>query len=237
MLEGATSSAGAVRKVERKLAKLSEPEQIRRVWSLRLQFPPPSGPPGLFVLDNVEVKRGEFELGPISLTISPGQRLRIKGPNGSGKSLLIDVLTGSALETGGRSGRPQPCEIGVLDQQRSVVPVQREPLVDWFPGASGLELVDARTLLAKFGLGGTDVTRAMHTLSPGERTRVGLALLTTRAFGALILDEPTNHLDLPAIEQLESALHAYEGTLIVVTHDEEFAERLVFDQSIELRRQ
>ncbi len=82
-----------------------------------------------------------------------------------------------------------------------------------------------------------EVNRPMHTLSPGERTRVGLALLTTKAFGALILDEPTNHLDIPAIEQLESALCAYDGTLIVVTHDEEFAERLALDQSIELRRQ
>ncbi len=237
MLEGATSSAGSVRKVERKLAKLSAPEQVRRVWSLRLQFPAPPGPPGLFVLDNIVVKRGEFELGPISLTISPGQRARINGPNGSGKSLLINVLTGSIGETGGRSGLPQPGEIGVLDQQRSSVPAQQERLVDWFPDASGLEPVEARTLLAKFGLGGDDVTRPMHTLSPGERTRVGLALLTTKAFGALILDEPTNHLDLPAIEQLESALCAYDGTLIVVTHDEEFAERLAVDQLIELRRQ
>ena len=76
-----------------------------------------------------------------------------------------------------------------------------------------------RTLLAKFGLGGEHVHRGADSLSPGERTRAALALLQARGVNLLVLDEPTNHLDLPAIEQLESALAAYEGTLLLVTHD------------------
>ncbi|HET9118651.1 MAG TPA: ABC transporter ATP-binding protein, partial [Pseudonocardiaceae bacterium] len=75
------------------------------------------------------------------------------------------------------------------------------------------------TLLAKFGLGAEHVHRACATLSPGERTRAGLALLQARGVNLLVLDEPTNHLDLPAIEQLESALESYPGTLLFVTHD------------------
>ncbi len=82
-----------------------------------------------------------------------------------------------------------------------------------------LEPADIRTLLAKFGLKAEHVLRPAATLSPGERTRAALALLQGRGVNLLVLDEPTNHLDLPAIEQLESALDAYEGTLLLVTHD------------------
>ena len=72
------------------------------------------------------------------------------------------------------------------------------------------------------------------TLSPGERTRAGLALLTARGVNCLILDEPTNHLDLEAIEELETALETYEGCLIVVTHDRRFLERLAVTRTITL---
>jgi ATPase subunit of ABC transporter with duplicated ATPase domains len=78
---------------------------------------------------------------------------------------------------------------------------------------------EVRTLLAKFGLGAEHVHRGADSLSPGERTRAALALLQARGVNLLVLDEPTNHLDLPAIEQLESALASYQGTLLLVTHD------------------
>jgi ATPase subunit of ABC transporter with duplicated ATPase domains len=78
---------------------------------------------------------------------------------------------------------------------------------------------EVRTLLAKFGLKAVHVLRPAGTLSPGERTRAALALLQARGVNLLVLDEPTNHLDLPAIEQLESALSSYTGTLLLVTHD------------------
>jgi ATPase subunit of ABC transporter with duplicated ATPase domains len=81
-----------------------------------------------------------------------------------------------------------------------------------------------RTLLAKFGLIAEHVLRPAATLSPGERTRAGLALLQARGINVLVLDEPTNHLDLPAIEQLEQALDSYEGTLLLVTHDRRMLE-------------
>jgi ATPase subunit of ABC transporter with duplicated ATPase domains len=74
-------------------------------------------------------------------------------------------------------------------------------------------------LLAKFGLRGDHVMRTAATLSPGERTRAALALLQARGVNMLVLDEPTNHLDLPAIEQLESALESFGGTVLLVTHD------------------
>ncbi len=85
--------------------------------------------------------------------------------------------------------------------------------------ATGLTVPEARSLLAKFGLGALDVERPIGTLSPGERTRAQLACFQAAGVNFLVLDEPTNHLDLPAIEQLEAALGSYEGTLLIVTHD------------------
>jgi ATPase subunit of ABC transporter with duplicated ATPase domains len=83
---------------------------------------------------------------------------------------------------------------------------------------------EVRTLLAKFGLVADHVLRPAVTLSPGERTRAALALLQARGVNVLVLDEPTNHLDLAAIEQLESALASYSGTLLLVTHDRRMLE-------------
>jgi ATPase subunit of ABC transporter with duplicated ATPase domains len=109
--------------------------------------------------------------------------------------------------------------VGEIDQARGRF-LGEEPLLDAF-GRAVPELLpaDLRTLLAKFGLGADHVLRPAHTLSPGERTRAGLALLQAKGVNLLVLDEPTNHLDLPAIEQLESALDSYDGTLLLVTHD------------------
>ena len=93
---------------------------------------------------------------------------------------------------------------------------------------------DARSLLAKFGLEREAVGRPEHGLSPGERTCAGLALLMASGANFLVLDEPTNHLDLPAIEQLETALDAHDGTLLLVTHDRELLKAVALDRTIGL---
>jgi ATPase subunit of ABC transporter with duplicated ATPase domains len=95
---------------------------------------------------------------------------------------------------------------------------------------------EARTLLAKFGLGANDVLRPARTLSPGERTRAQLALLTAQGVNCLVLDEPTNHLDLPAIEELEAALAGYTGTVVLVTHDRRLLERFGPTRELELAK-
>lgn len=93
---------------------------------------------------------------------------------------------------------------------------------------------EVRTLLAKFGLKAAHVLRPARTLSPGERTRAALALLQGRGVNLLVLDEPTNHLDLPTIEQLESALASYPGTLLLVTHDRRMLDAVHTTRRIEV---
>jgi ATPase subunit of ABC transporter with duplicated ATPase domains len=109
--------------------------------------------------------------------------------------------------------------VGEVDQARRLFH-SGEALLDAFRAlVPEMTPADVRTLLAKFGLKAVHVLRSAATLSPGERTRAALALLQARGVNLLVLDEPTNHLDLPAIEQLESALDGYKGTLLLVTHD------------------
>ena len=120
---------------------------------------------------------------------------------------------------------------GELNQARDLF---TGTLLDDFARLAGLAATEARTLLAKFALGADDVDRDAASLSPGERTRAGLALLAARGVNCLILDEPTNHLDLEAIEELETALAGYEGCLVVVTHDRRFLERLEVTRTLDL---
>jgi len=98
----------------------------------------------------------------------------------------------------------------------------------------GLTDGDARTLLAKFGLGADHVLRPRATLSPGERTRAELAGFQAQGVNMLVLDEPTNHLDLPAIEQLEEALAAFGGTLLLVTHDRRLLDSVELTRTVDL---
>jgi ATPase subunit of ABC transporter with duplicated ATPase domains len=156
----------------------------------------------------------------------------ITGPNGSGKSTLLGALLGRIPLDQGTAGLGAGVVVGEIDQARALFEGD-EPLVDAFqrhatdgaPGAVGaLAPEEVRTLLAKYGLKGDHVVRPAVTLSPGERTRAALALLQARGVNLLVLDEPTNHLDLPAIEQLESALDTYPGTLLLVTHDRRMLE-------------
>jgi ATPase subunit of ABC transporter with duplicated ATPase domains len=122
--------------------------------------------------------------------------------------------------------------LGELSQQR--IELARGKLLPLFTRASALTEEDARTLLAKFGLGADHVQRDAASQSPGERTRALLALLAARGVNFLILDEPTNHLDVPAIEELERALDAFDGTVLLVTHDRRFLDRFRATQTLEL---
>ncbi|MFD5147280.1 ATP-binding cassette domain-containing protein, partial [Streptomyces sp. NPDC058401] len=175
-------------------------------------------------LREVAVRRGDFAFGPASLQIDWADRVAITGANGAGKSTLLAVLLGRLAPDSGSANLGSGVLVGEVDQARGLF-LGEEPLIDAFCAAvPDTEPAEVRTLLAKFGLKAAHVTRPAATLSPGERTRAALALLQGRGVNLLVLDEPTNHLDLPAIEQLESALEAYEGTLLLVTHDRRMLE-------------
>jgi ATPase subunit of ABC transporter with duplicated ATPase domains len=143
------------------------------------------------------------------------------------------MLLGDVPLRAGRRRLGRRTTIGALGQDR-IAYAGSASLLDAFRERAGLPPEQARTLLAKFGLGADDVLRPGETLSPGERTRAHLAELSHRRVNLLVLDEPTNHLDLEAVEQLEQALAAYDGTLVVVSHDRRFLEAVAATREVTL---
>ncbi|MER5759298.1 ABC-F family ATP-binding cassette domain-containing protein [Streptomyces sp. NPDC002082] len=218
--DASEKQASKARQTQRAIERLEVVDEPRKEWELRMEIAaaPRSGSV-VATLREAAVQRGDFTFGPASLQIDWADRVAITGANGAGKSTLLAVLLGRLAPDSGSATLGSGVRIGEVDQARGLF-LGDEPLIDAFCVAvPDTEPAEVRTLLAKFGLKAAHVTRPAATLSPGERTRAALALLQGRGVNLLVLDEPTNHLDLPAIEQLESALESYEGTLLLVTHD------------------
>jgi ATPase subunit of ABC transporter with duplicated ATPase domains len=123
--------------------------------------------------------------------------------------------------------------VGEMDQTRAAYS-SSTTVLDALVADTGLPVDEARSLLAKFGIGADAVKRRGEQLSPGERTRAVLASLMAAGVNFLVLDEPTNHLDVEAIEQLEAALDDYDGTLLMVTHDRWLLDTVKLTHEIEL---
>jgi ATP-binding cassette subfamily F protein 3 len=160
----------------------------------------------------------------VDLTVARGERLGIVGPNGAGKSVLAKLLAGILLPTEGVRWAGPSIDIGYLAQND-------EPP----PGASPLGLVrdtkpmyegEAVKLLGRFLYRYEQVREPVTSLSGGERTRLQLLLLMIREPNCLILDEPTNHLDIDSLEILEAELERFPGTVIFVSHDRYFLDRI-----------
>ncbi len=218
--EATEKQASKARQTDRMIERLDVVEEPRKEWELRMEITPaPRAGAVVATLRGAVVRRGEFTLGPVDLQIDWADKVAITGANGAGKSTLLAALLGRVTLDDGSAALGPGVVVGEVDQARRLF-LDDVPLADAF-AREVPELPDAevRTLLAKFGLKAVHVLRSAATLSPGERTRAALALLQARGVNLLVLDEPTNHLDLPAIEQLESALDRYPGTLLLVTHD------------------
>lgn len=229
--QGVAAKAGATKKAAERMEVVEEP---REAWELRLSIAAAElGSRVVFSLRDAVIARADVRLGPFGLTIAAGDRVRISGPNGSGKSTLIQALLGRLPLTEGTRQVGPGVIVGELEQTRAALRGS-EPLLDVFRRQSGQPVEEARTLLAKFRVGADVVLRPADSLSPGERTRTGLALFQARQSNCLILDEPTNHLDIEAIEQLEQALATYPGTVLLVTHDRRLAEAVTFTDEIDV---
>ena len=164
----------------------------------------------------------------LSFTLQRGRRLGIMGPNGSGKTTLLRILLGDEKPDAGTVQRGHLVEFGYYDQHLAGLadekPVIRAVWPEADPDANEQGM---RNLLGRFGLMGDQVYQPVGELSGGERSRAALARLVAQGVNVLVLDEPTNHLDLWARDALEQALLAFEGTVVVVSHDRYFLNRVV----------
>ena len=230
--ESSEKQAQKVRQMESRIARMEEVVEPRKEWTLEFTIgAAPRSSSVVATLADAVIRQGDFVLGPVSVQVDAGERIGITGPNGAGKSTLLRLLLGRQLPDEGRASLGANVAIGEVDQARAdftgagrLVDRFSERVPEW-------TTADVRTLLAKFGLRADHVERGVDDLSPGERTRAGLALLQARGTNVLVLDEPTNHLDLAAIEQLEEALDSYDGALLLVTHDRRMLQNVRLDRT------
>ncbi len=226
--------AGKAARTDKMMERLEVVEEPREAWQLRMQMAEVERSGDVVArLQQAVVQRDSFTLGPIDLQIGFGERIVIEGPNGSGKSTLLGALLGEIPMSSGEQWRGPGVVVGRLEQARQQL-TDQPTVVAAFMAVTGMLVPEARTLLAKFGIGAEHVNRPAESLSPGERTRLVMALLMAKGSNCLVLDEPTNHLDMPAIEQLEQAMETFGGTVLLVSHDRSLLSTVRRTRTIEL---
>jgi ATPase subunit of ABC transporter with duplicated ATPase domains len=233
-MERTETLAGRARRTERALDSLQAVDKPWEGWDLRFTISEATRSGDVVVrLEDALIQRGDFTLGPFTLDIAWAERVALVGANGSGKTTLVEALLGRLPLAAGTRRIGPSVVIGEIAQDRRILGDNRN-LAEAFTVATGLPRDQARSQLAKFGLGAEAVLRPPSSLSPGERTRAELAAFAALGVNFLVLDEPTNHLDLPAIEQLESALQGFGGTLLLVSHDRRLLESVTTTRRVEL---
>ncbi len=219
--------ASKQKSIERLEKDLVQPE--RELQSIRFRFAPTitSGNDVLFA-KGISKRYGEKVLFTnVDLEIFRGERVFLTGENGCGKSTLLKLLLGRERRDTGKITLGVNVKIGYFDQTLAELSRSEKTVLDevWDTYRQMNE-VDVRRALAAFLFKGEDVFKAMPALSGGERARVALLKLMLSGANFLVLDEPTNHLDIASGEALEAALAEFDGTLLIVSHDRYFINRL-----------
>ncbi len=161
-----------------------------------------------------------------SLHLRAGDRVALIGPNGVGKTTLLRILMNQLSPDEGRFRYGANVDVGYYDQHQAGLSPEKDVLNELWDEFPRLEPDQVRGVLALFLFTGEDVFQPIHTLSGGERGRVALAKLMLRKDNVLLLDEPTNHLDMDSREVLEGALEDFTGTILTVSHDRYFINRV-----------
>jgi ATP-binding cassette subfamily F protein 3 len=213
--------------------KVERPVLQRRQMALRFRS---AARGGQKVLDLRQVSMA-FDDEPVLLAVSEeirrGERVGILGANGAGKSVLGRILAGLLAPTEGERWCGPSITVGYFAQGHETLPLDQTP-VDLVRAARPLYEEQAVALLGKFLFTYEQMRQPVRTLSGGERSRLQLVLLMLGNANCLVLDEPTNHLDIDSAEVLEGALEQYDGTVIVISHDRYFLDRMC-DRVIEVR--
>jgi ATP-binding cassette, subfamily F, member 3 len=211
-----------------RLERLDRPQE-HAALTLRVQ---PTVRSGRDVLTSSPLRVGysgshgeRFLVSTPELRVERGDRVAIIGQNGSGKSTLLRTIVGELRPLSGRVGFGTNAKVGYYAQGHEGLPAEGSPL-SILVGSQPMGEEAARTYLARFLFQGDEVHRPVSALSGGERSRLALACLLVEGANLLILDEPTNHLDIQSRETLEEMLTAYDGTVVFVSHDRFFIDRV-----------
>ncbi|HEP1508481.1 TPA: ABC-F family ATP-binding cassette domain-containing protein [Streptococcus pyogenes] len=221
-----TKRAQARRKQLEKIERLDKPTSARKSAHMTFQADKPSGNVVLTV-EKAAIGYNQHVLSePINLDVHKLDAIAIVGPNGIGKSTLIKSVIGQIPFIKGEVKYGANVEIGYYDQTQSHLTPSNTVLEELWQDFSTTPEVDIRNRLGAFLFSGDDVKKSVAMLSGGEKARLLLAKLSMENNNFLVLDEPTNHLDIDSKEVLENALIDFDGTLLFVSHDRYFINRL-----------
>lgn len=222
-----TKQAKSRRKMLEKLERVEGVRPDQSSGDFRLQTIERAGTQVLTVEDAAVGYPDKLLARDITFTLRRGECLGIIGPNGSGKTTFIKTILGKLAPLAGEVRWGTKVQVGYYAQQLDDLDERNEIIMELRRVApSSATAGELRSFLAKFLFTGDDVYKHVRDLSGGEKGRLALAKLIYSRVNVLVLDEPTNHLDIPSREALEEALDAYQGTIITISHDRYFLDRV-----------
>lgn len=217
--------AASMQKALDRMVKLKRPILERKRIDLQLQQSDRSGKDAIVLREVGTLVSGRRLFSGINHTLRYGETAALIGGNGAGKSTLLKNILGLEAHAEGEIRLGSRVDVGYLAQQAAPSD-HDETVLQYFRDEIGIETGEARNQLARFLFYGPDVFKKVSSLSGGEWTRLRLAVLMHRKPNLLLLDEPTNHLDIDSREALEEALEEYPGTLLAVSHDRYFINKI-----------
>jgi len=216
----AGTRARQAKSVGKRLAKIDRVQAPRREVAMKFGFPKTTKPARVVMeVEDLSLVAGDrilFEHG--SFVLERGRRMAVIGPNGAGKTTLIETLIGERQAASGTIKLGHNVQVAFFSQHADDLP-HNATVLEAMSNGSPLGTTDCRTLLGRFLFSGAEVEKKVEVLSGGERRRLLLAKMVATGANVLVLDEPTNHLDVEAREALEEALDAFDGTILLVSHD------------------
>ncbi|WP_282155911.1 ABC-F family ATP-binding cassette domain-containing protein [Cytobacillus gottheilii] len=231
-----TKRAQSRRKQLERMDVMDRPLGDEKSASFGFQIDRQSGNDVLQVMDLAIGYAGEAVSENLSFRITRGDSVALVGPNGIGKSTLLKTIIENLPALQGKILHGSNVTIGYYDQQQAELTSNKRVLNELWDDYPQMLEKDVRTVLGNFLFSGDDVLKTVSTLSGGEKARLALAKLMLQKSNFLILDEPTNHLDLDSKEILENALIDYPGTILFVSHDRYFINRIT-SKVIELSKE
>ena len=213
-----------LKQIER-MVKVEEPNKYDlKTFKTNFELSKESGN-NVLAVENLKVGYNET-LKEVSFKLYKGRKLGIIGSNGTGKSTLLKTIVGQINPLGGKIDVGHNVEIGYFDQQMALLNSDKTVFDEFYDEFPHLTVTEVRNSLAAFMFYGEDVFKTISMLSGGEKVRLTLSKILKKGPNLLILDEPTNHMDIVGKESLEDMLKNYDGTLIFVSHDRFFVNKI-----------